>query len=192
MARNLLHDFLHAANVQAQAVLGELFNYGIQADLTGIFTATDAKLGFELTGYMEEIDLVAVVDLAQFTAGNEPRLKTLMVYAGDVYSVRSLKTDQSAYVIGLKMIGPLAGAPGIVTQVFTVNLDIGDSSKTVTFPEAFLSTPRGVYVTLISPTGGSTFLLTVDGSSLDETGFAVLFGATVPATGYKLNVVALL
>lgn len=189
---NLLHAFLHAGNVQAQPVLGELFNYGIQANLTGIFTPTDGSLGFELTGYMEEINLVAVVDLAQFTAGNEPRLKTLMNYAGYVYSVRSLKTDQSAYVMGMKMLGPIGSDPSIVTQAFSVDLDPGDETKAVVFPTAFIDVPRGVYVTLFVPALGVNFEVAVDGSSLTALGFTAILGAAVPGTGYQLNIVALL
>ncbi len=189
---NLLHDFLHAGNVQARPVLGELFDYGIQADLTGFFTQTDEKLAFELTGYTDEIDFVIVVDLDQFTAGNEPQVKTLLNYRDYLYTVRSLKTDQSAYTMGLKMIGPIGAAPGIRTQVFTVDLDVDDESKAVVFPDAFTSAPRGLYVTLVAPTGGPVFFVEVDGGSVTETGFTALFGAAVPATGYQLNVIALL
>lgn len=104
---NLLHQFLHQGNVQARPYLGELFDYGTETGLTGTFTPTDEKLAFEITGYMDEIDLVAVVDLDQFAVGNEPRVKTLLRKDGFVYSIRTLKTDQSAYVLGMKMIGPV-------------------------------------------------------------------------------------
>lgn len=189
---NLLHQFLHEGNVQSRTVLGELFNYGIQADLTGFFTPTDGNLGFELTGYMEEINLVAVVDLDQFLPGNEPRLKTLMNYGGYLYSVRSLKTDQSAYVMGFKMLGPISSVPGIFTQAFTVDLDIGDETKAVTFPTPFSAAPRGLYVTLYSPTDGMVFGVEVDALSVTASGFTAILGASVPDTGYKLNIIALL
>lgn len=101
---NLLHAFLHGGNVQARPVLGELFDYGSQTGLTGFFTPTDEQLGFELTGYMDKVDFVLVVDLDQFTAGNLPATKTTMVYKTATYSLRSIKTDESAYVIGLKKI----------------------------------------------------------------------------------------
>lgn len=91
-------------------MLGEPFDYGTQNGLVGFFTPTDDKLAFELTGYMEEIDMVCVVDLDQFTPLNRPAVKMQATYAGFIYTVRSLKTDQSAYVLGLKMIGP-APAP---------------------------------------------------------------------------------
>ena len=111
---NLLHQFLHAGNIQARPVLGEPFNYNGQVGLTGFFTPTDEKLAFELTGYMDEIDLVAVVDLDQFDSFNNPAVKTQVHYAGNLYTIRSLRTDQSSYTLGLKLIGaaptpPLSG-----------------------------------------------------------------------------------
>jgi hypothetical protein len=108
---NLLHDFLHAANVQARPVMGELFNFRGQVGLTGFFTPTNAELAFKATGYLEEIDLVAVVDLDQFDAGNEPAFKAPLNYAGNLYSLRSIKTDLSSYTLGFKMIGPSAVPP---------------------------------------------------------------------------------
>jgi hypothetical protein len=189
---NLLHQFLHSCNVQAQPFLGELFDYGIQAGLTGSFTPTDAKLAFELTGYMEEIDLVATVDLSQFTPGNEPALKMLMNYAGFLYSLRSLKTDQSAYVIGMKMLGPLNSIPSITPQSFTVQLRPRDESKAVVFPSVFPASPRGIYVTLFVPSGGYTFQVVVDATTISASGFTALLGAAVPDTGYALNVIAIL
>lgn len=101
---NLLHTFLNKGNVQALTVLGELFTYGSQSDLIGFFTPTDEKLAFELTGYMDEIDFALVVAKDQFTSGNEPATKAQLTYASATYTIRSLKTDQSAYVLGLKKI----------------------------------------------------------------------------------------
>ncbi len=103
---NLLHDFLHAGNVQSRPVLGELFDFQGQVGLTGFFTPTDAELAFKATGYLEEIDLVGVVDLDQFDAGNEPAVKSPLDYNGNRYSLRSIKTDLSSYTLGFKMIGP--------------------------------------------------------------------------------------
>lgn len=101
---NLLHDFLHQGNVQARPVLGQLFDYGSQTGLTGFFTPTDEKLAFELTGYMDEIDFVLVADLDQFDTGNEPTTKSQLTYGSATYTIRTLKTDESAYVLGLKKI----------------------------------------------------------------------------------------
>lgn len=101
---NLLHAFLHVGNLQARDVLGELFDYGSQTGLTGFFTPTDEKLAFELTGYMDEIDFVLVADLEIFTSGNEPTTKSQLTYKSATYTIRTLKTDQSAYVMGLKKI----------------------------------------------------------------------------------------
>ena len=93
---------LSSGNAQAQPVLGTSFNYGTQSGLTGFFTPVDEKLGFELTGYLDECDLVAVVDLGQFTSGNQPVTKSQLTFSGATYTIRTLKTDQSAYVLGLK------------------------------------------------------------------------------------------
>lgn len=114
MARNLLHEFLHAGNVQARPVLGELFNYLTQVGLIGFFTQTDEKLAFELTGYTDEIDFVVTVDLDQFDVGNEPVVKSQIHYAGNLYTIRSKKQDLSSYTLGLKYVGaaPVPPASG--------------------------------------------------------------------------------
>ena len=99
---NLLHQFLHAANIQARTVLGELFNWHGQVGLTGFFTPTSGSLAFEVAGFMEEIDLLAVVDLDQFDAGNEP----VLANREPLNYGRNLKQDESAYTLAFKMIGP--------------------------------------------------------------------------------------
>ncbi|MBS0328222.1 MAG: hypothetical protein JSR30_00085 [Proteobacteria bacterium] len=101
---NALHTMLSAANAQAQAVIGTLFDFGTQTGISGAFTAVDAKLEFELTGLMSECDLVAVVDLSRFDSGNEPTENAPLLFDGVTYLIRTLKTDQSAYVLGLKKI----------------------------------------------------------------------------------------
>jgi hypothetical protein len=101
---NLLHTFLHAGNVQARPVLGELFDYGSQSGLTGFFTPADESLQMQLVGYLDEIDVIGVLDVLIFNGGNEPTVKSLMTYAGETYQINSRKTDQSAFVIGLKKI----------------------------------------------------------------------------------------
>ncbi len=106
---NLLHQFLHAGNIQARPVLGDLFNWQGQVGLTGFFTPTSGTLAFEMAGFSEEIDLVAVVDIDQFDVGNEPDLeaepKQTLLWEGHQYLLRSQKKDQSAYTLGFKMIG---------------------------------------------------------------------------------------
>lgn len=108
---NLLHDFLHAGNVQARPVMGESFNYLGQVGLTGFFTPVDEKLAFELTGYMDEIDFVIVVDVDQFDTGNAPAVKKPLHYGANLYTIRSKKQDQSAYTLGLKLLGPAPVPP---------------------------------------------------------------------------------
>lgn len=101
---NLLHAFLHAGNEQARPVLGSGFKFGSQADLVGTFAQADEKLQMELVGYLDEIDLILVADTAIFDSGNEPQVKDLMTYAGAIYQIKSRKSDQSAYVLGLQKL----------------------------------------------------------------------------------------
>lgn len=108
---NLLHEMLHEGNVQSRDILGELFNYRGQVGLTGFFTPVDEQTAFELTGYMEKIDIVTVVDRDEFDAGNEPATLTDLDYQGNRYRIRSLKSDQSAHVLGLKMISATPTPP---------------------------------------------------------------------------------
>lgn len=101
---NLLHAFLHAGNIQARPILGELFDYGTQTGLIGTFTQDEERLAMEFVGYLSEVDTLAIVDLDQFDAGNLPAVKTLLVRNGATLSVRVLKSDESAYVLGLKKV----------------------------------------------------------------------------------------
>lgn len=101
---NALHSFLHAGNQQARPTIGSPFNYpGYTPALTGFITSTDAKLAFELTGSMEQIGLVIVADLDQFT-GAQPAIDDQISYQGVTWALRSLGTDQSAYVMGFKSL----------------------------------------------------------------------------------------
>lgn len=101
---NKLHTFLHAGNVQARPVLGELFDFGSQTGLTGFFAPADEKSQMELVGYLDDIDLILVADVLIFTVGNEPAPNALMTYAGATFKISSRKTDQSAFVLGMKKI----------------------------------------------------------------------------------------
>ncbi len=85
-------------------MIGELFDFGTQTGQTGFFTPADERAQMELVGYLGEIDTVAVVDLDQFDSGNEPALLALMLRNGATFEIKSIKTDLSAYVIGLKKV----------------------------------------------------------------------------------------
>ena len=74
----------------------------------------------------------------------------------------------------------------------TVNLSEGDESKAIAFDTPFASTPRGVTASLLRPSGGGSFTVDVDDSTLDETGFTVRFGAAVPGPNYKVSYIAVL
>lgn len=106
---NDLHTFLTAANVQARPVLGDQFDYGTQTGANGpigFFTAADQKTTFELTGTLEDLDRIAVVAVDQFVSGNAPSTLAKFTYLGKLYEIRTLKTDASSYVIGMKNIDP--------------------------------------------------------------------------------------
>jgi hypothetical protein len=101
---NDLHSFLHKAAVQARPTIGSPFSYpGYGSPLTGFISSTDAKLAFQLTGSMEEIGLVIVADLDQFT-GDQPMLDDQISYGGVTWALRSLGSDESAYVMGFKSL----------------------------------------------------------------------------------------
>jgi hypothetical protein len=101
---NALHTALAAGFIQAEPVIGETFTY-LTNTFTGFFTPVDEKLLFEIVGYLDDCDTICVVSTAQFTSPpNPPTTKTQLVRAGLTYTIRSIKTDQSAYVLGLKKI----------------------------------------------------------------------------------------
>lgn len=99
---------LAAGFVQAEAVLGEPFQLGNPAagtTYTGFFSAADEKINLELAGYVDQIDTICVAGLAQFTSP-VPQVKTQLVRNGFIYTIRTLRVDFSAYVLGLQMITP--------------------------------------------------------------------------------------
>lgn len=97
---------LASSSIQAQPVLGESFDYGTQTGLTGFFTQADEKTAFELCGTLETLDEIAVVAVAQFASNNLPVVMTNLTRFGVTLRIRALKFDQSAYILGLKMISP--------------------------------------------------------------------------------------
>lgn len=77
-----------------------------------------------------------------------------------------------------------------LVNVFEVSLKAGESLHAVTFPAAFQSAPRGLYVQLVVPTGGETFEVLINPANIVAGGFLAEFGASVPSGGYKLSVQA--
>lgn len=106
---NALHTMLHAVAPQVQPILGDQFDFGSQTGANGpigYFTAADQKTTFELTGTLEDLDRIVVVDVGEFDSGNEPETLDQMTYLGKLYEIRTLKKDASSYVLGLKNIDP--------------------------------------------------------------------------------------
>lgn len=102
---NKLHDFLSACFTQAKDVIGEVFTYRDQTTLEGIFSAVDGSLNMGVTGYEVTADFSCVADKAQFNF--RPREGDTMLYGGSKYQLVEVKEDLSAYMISLKLIGPI-------------------------------------------------------------------------------------
>ena len=102
---NKLHEFLSAGFAQAKGVIGETFTYRDQTTLEGIFSAVDGTLEMQIGGYSVTADFSCVADKAQFNF--RPREGDPMLYAGSKYQIVEVKEDLSAYVISLKLIGPI-------------------------------------------------------------------------------------
>lgn len=104
MAQNKLHEFLHAGNLQARPYLGQLFDWQDQTGLTGFFSQGDASLLAEVAGEMLLLDLAITVDIDQFESDNLPALGQTQEIDGVNYVLKTLKGDQSAYILGFKKI----------------------------------------------------------------------------------------
>jgi SPP1 family predicted phage head-tail adaptor len=70
----------------------------------------------------------------------------------------------------------------------TTEIEQGDESKAITYGLSFTDAPDYIYVTLLVPASGDVFEV---GSSLESvSGLTAAFGASVPASGYKLSVIS--
>ena len=81
---------------------------------------------------------------------------------------------------------------GVDVQALTVDLDVNDESKAITYATAFSASPSGVYALVIAPAGGYVISATILQASRTTTGCTVNLGAAIPATGYKLSIIAVL
>lgn len=72
------------------------------------------------------------------------------------------------------------------SQAGSVSLAINDASKVIVFPLAFSAPP--IVSCWVVPPDNTGFVISADpdGSTITATGFTALFGAAVPAAGYKL------
>jgi len=95
---------LLAANAQAQPILGDVFDFGTQTGIPGIFSPADERSTFELFGTMIQLDRICVVASTAFQAGNLPDINAQLVFEGATFAIRAIKRDQSAYSLGLKML----------------------------------------------------------------------------------------
>lgn len=98
---NELHQFLHQGFVDSEPVLGETITVG-SVTCTAFVTPADERLSMELTGFIDMIDLAATVKVSDFAS--KPAINLDFTYNGATYRLRSIKEDQSAYVLGFKKI----------------------------------------------------------------------------------------
>lgn len=99
---NLLHIFLAAGFVQATPYLGEDVTIGT-VTATAFVTPADEKLNMEITGYLDEIDYLLTLNVADWVA-DIPAVKDTFQLHGATVSIRSVKTDESSYLLGVKKI----------------------------------------------------------------------------------------
>lgn len=75
-------------------------------------------------------------------------------------------------------------------QAFIVDLAADDETKAITYPTAFATSPSGVWCKVLVPAGG----FAIDSNPLNATrtaaGCTIQLAAAVPASGYKLSIIA--
>ncbi len=104
---NELHQMLAAGNVQARPVLGEQFDFGTQTGENGpigFFSDANEQSAFELGGTLDTLDRICVVAKDEIDADNAPEMNEEFTHGGCLLQVRAIREDQSAYVLGLKML----------------------------------------------------------------------------------------
>lgn len=99
---NLLHLYLASGFVQATPYLGESVTIG-SVTATAFVTPSDEKLAFELTGYMDELDYILTLNVADWAA-DIPAVKDTFTMHGDTVQIRTMRTDESAYLVGVKKV----------------------------------------------------------------------------------------
>lgn len=72
-------------------------------------------------------------------------------------------------------------------QAGVADLALNDASKAVVFPTAFATAPAVIAVVVAPDNSGYVISLSPDSSTVSATGFTALFGAAIPASGYKLH-----
>lgn len=88
--------------MQATPYLGEDVTIG-SVTATAFVTPSDEKLAMELTGYMDELDYILTLNVADWVS-DIPEVKDTFMLHGDTVSIRGMRTDESAYLVGVKKI----------------------------------------------------------------------------------------
>ena len=75
-----------------------------------------------------------------------------------------------------------------------IDLTAGDVEKTFSFDTPFATAPRGIFPSLLIPTGGAGFAVWINKDTLTAEGGKLLLGAAVPASpsGYQVSLTTLL
>lgn len=98
---------LAAGNVQARPVLGESFDFGTQTGENapiGFFSDANEQSAFELGGTLDTLDRICVVAKDEIDDDNKPKMDDEFDHGGCTLQIRAIREDQSAYVLGLKML----------------------------------------------------------------------------------------
>lgn len=104
---------LTAGFAQAIPFLGEPVTIG-PITATGFVSPTNDRLTFQILGYLEECDVLCTLNLSDWQDA-PPTANEQVVYGGRTYVIRGIKTDRTAYVLGLKMIDPATTVNILIT-----------------------------------------------------------------------------
>lgn len=94
--------------------------------------------------------------------------------------------------LSLRVLNPgmlTVDAPSV--KAFTLELAADIDAMSVEYPTPFVSAPRGLWCSILIPSGGYSITVNADEGSRTASGFTARFGATIPESGYKLSVIAI-
>jgi hypothetical protein len=129
--------------------------------------------------------------------GNGTSAMTAAV-AGTDYVAPGAVTTSGLTMATSRVLGRTSASTGAIEELTAANLmaflgiqggsatlSAADETKSITFSTAYASAPTSVTVTIETPTSG--YVITANVRDITTTGFTAVFGAAVPATGYKLH-----